>query len=55
MRTLTAPDSELQRLYEDEHLTLREIGECFNVSKQAVHYRFKAVGVEFRSTWKQQP
>ncbi len=50
MPKLTALAAEQQRLYENEHLTLKEIAARFNVSKQAVHYRLKAVGVEFRST-----
>ena len=41
--------AEIRKLYETGS-TLEEIAARFNVSKQAVHYRLKAVGVEFRST-----
>ena len=35
-------------LYQHEGLTLREIGERFRVSKQAVHYRLRRVGIQLR-------
>ena len=35
-------------LYQHERLTLREIGERLQVSKQAVHYRLRTVGLQLR-------
>jgi len=46
--------AEIRKPYETGS-TLKEIAVRFNVSKQAVHYRLKAVGVEFRHTGQTAP
>ncbi len=39
---------EMRRLYEVENLTLREIGDCFGVSRQTIHNRLVKAGVSLR-------
>lgn len=45
---LDFPTNGMQRLYEVEGLTVREIGERVGLSGQAVHIRLQKEGVEFR-------
>lgn len=40
---------ELRRLYWDERLTMREIGERFGVSRQRIHQKMEALGIPRRS------
>ena len=40
---------EMRRLYEDEMMSLREIGRVFGVTRQAVHSRFVTAGIPRRS------
>lgn len=47
--------AELKRLYEDEKLTLAEVGKRVGVSRQWVHYRLTTAGVKMRSTKKTFP
>lgn len=44
---------EMRRLYDDEGMTLREIGYRFGVTRQAVHLRFVAAGIPRRSHYSQ--
>jgi predicted DNA-binding protein YlxM (UPF0122 family) len=39
---------EMRRLYEDELMTLREIGRVFGMTRQGVHNRFVAAGIPRR-------
>jgi DNA-binding transcriptional regulator LsrR (DeoR family) len=39
-------DDELRRLYVEDGLTLREIGEMFGVSRQRVHQRMRKAGIK---------
>jgi len=47
--------AQMRRLYEVERLTHQEIAGRFNVSKQAIHYRLKPLGVEFRDAGQTTP
>jgi IS30 family transposase len=42
---------EMKRLYLDEGLTLREVGERMGVTRQAVHFRLKRAGVMMRGNY----
>lgn len=43
------------KLYTEKKMSLQEVAKCFNISKQAVHYRFKKSGLSCRSTWSARP
>ena len=40
---------EMLRLYQDENMSLQQVGDHFGIKRQAVHDRFKRAGINLRS------
>ena len=44
---------EMRRLYEDEMMTLKQVGKVYGITRQAVHNRFVAAGIPRRGNYGQ--